>query len=291
MSSTTTAPTIAVLRDWFARYGLPRQIVTDNAPQFTSEEFKVFMSTNAIKHIRSATYHASTNGAAERMVQTMKQALKSSHQDGRPLHLALAGFLLSYRTTPHSTMGVTLSSLFVGRELRTRLDLLSPDIGARVKQPQKDYQDKRRTTRHLSVGQIVWARNFREGTKWVQATVVDQVGPLSYHVQVQNGEMWRRHIDHLRAGSEQSTSSDTAEVTPEQRAEEFVLVPSCDAPEESTLSETATTYRNESNDRNESSNRNNSNDRSESESGTANVSDASRPRYPQRHRKPPDRYS
>ena len=34
MSSTTAGQTIAVLRDMFARNGLPKQVVSDNGPQF-----------------------------------------------------------------------------------------------------------------------------------------------------------------------------------------------------------------------------------------------------------------
>ena len=72
MSSTTAAKTIAVLREIFARYGLPQQLVSDNGPQFTAEEFTMFLRLNGVKHIKCAPYHQASNGAAERMVQTMK---------------------------------------------------------------------------------------------------------------------------------------------------------------------------------------------------------------------------
>ena len=40
MRSTTAAKSIEVLRNLFARFGIPEQIVSDNGPQFVSEEFK-----------------------------------------------------------------------------------------------------------------------------------------------------------------------------------------------------------------------------------------------------------
>ncbi|XP_021339765.1 uncharacterized protein K02A2.6-like, partial [Mizuhopecten yessoensis] len=79
MKSTTAERTIEVLRTIFARNGVPRQIVSDNGPQFKSELFHNFMRLNGIKHITSAPYHPSTNGslnAAERNYsQIDKEAL------------------------------------------------------------------------------------------------------------------------------------------------------------------------------------------------------------------------
>ena len=301
MSSTTTAKTITVLRDLFARYGIPRQLVSDNGPQFTSDEFKEFMTSNRIKHIRSSPYHPATNGAAERLVQTMKQALRASHQHGQPVELALATFLLQYRTTPQSTTGVTPSLLFLSRELRTRLDLMSPDVGARVRDKQsaqKDYHDRHSRARELAIGQRVWARNFREGSKWVQASVLDQLGPLSFLVQLQGGVTWRRHIDHLRASADELPHSDTAESEAQQTEDEFPLFPESDV-EVQTLSSSASTSSstNLSTERIpvnspsiSTSTEQDPNTTSESTVPTRSNATTSH-RYPRRQHNPPDRYS
>ena len=81
MSSTTVSKTMDVLRQMFAAYGLPHQIVSDNGPQFISDDFATFTKMNGIKHIRSAPYHPASNGLAERFIQALKASLK----DGRPL--------------------------------------------------------------------------------------------------------------------------------------------------------------------------------------------------------------
>lgn len=97
-------------------------------------------------------------------------------------------------------MGVTPCSLFVGRDLCTRLHLLTHDVGAHVREKQtqqKGYHDRHSHTRELCVGQPVWERNFRDGPGWVSAVVSDRVGPVSYLVQLRNGDLRRRHVDHL----------------------------------------------------------------------------------------------
>ena len=133
MNSTSSARTITVLREMFARFGLPQQIVTDNGPQFTANEFRQFTAANGVKHITTSPYHPSSNGAAERMVQTVKRAIRVGLQSGDTLEHALASFLLRYRVTPHATTGTSPSSLFLGRPLRTRLDLLKPKVACRVR--------------------------------------------------------------------------------------------------------------------------------------------------------------
>ena len=72
MKATTATRTIEELRTIFACWGLPEQIITDNRPQFTSEEFQRFVLSNGIKHSKTAPYHPKSNGAAERFVQTFK---------------------------------------------------------------------------------------------------------------------------------------------------------------------------------------------------------------------------
>ena len=41
---------IQALRTWFAQFGLPEIIVTDNGPGFASEEFEAFVKTNEKTH-------------------------------------------------------------------------------------------------------------------------------------------------------------------------------------------------------------------------------------------------
>ena len=119
MQSTTADKTIEVLCHLFAAHGIPNQIITDNGPQFISDEFATFMKRNGVKHIRTIPYHPASNGLVERFVQSFKQALRASQNDGHSLNNRLSTFLLTYRSTAHATTGVPPSTLFLRRELRT----------------------------------------------------------------------------------------------------------------------------------------------------------------------------
>ena len=146
MKETTATKTIEILRVTFGRFGLSEQVVTDNGPQFVSEDFSHFLKSNGIKHIRCAPYHSVSNGLAEHFVQSLKMALKSTVNNGLSLQHRLSNFLLNYRCTPHATTGVSPSSLFLHRHIRTRLDLIRPDYFSQVltKQAQQKVHHDRR---------------------------------------------------------------------------------------------------------------------------------------------------
>jgi len=137
MHSATTNTTVNALRVFFASFGLPEQIVSDNGPQFASKEFELFCVNNGIKHTCTPPYHPASNGAAERAVQVVKMAMAKMGK-GLPLKHRLTKFLLSYRTTPHTTTEMRPDELFLRRRVRTRLTLVQPNLRATVEKHQTD---------------------------------------------------------------------------------------------------------------------------------------------------------
>ncbi|CAC5421743.1 unnamed protein product [Mytilus coruscus] len=77
MKSITARKTIDIMRQVFARNGVPAHILSDNGPSFVSAEFAEFLRQNEIKHTKSAPYHPATNGLVERFIQTFKQSMKA----------------------------------------------------------------------------------------------------------------------------------------------------------------------------------------------------------------------
>ena len=185
--------------------------MTDNGPQFVSQDFANFMKLNGIKHIKTLPYHPASNGAVERLVQTFKKAMISKVQKGVTISQMLFSFLLSYRTTPHSITNVTPAELFMNRNIRTKLDLIQPNIESTVTKAQgmqkAQHDTKARETRYV-IGENVMAKNYRSGPKWLPGVIVEQLGTLIFLVQLDNGMFWKRHVDQL-CGRDQSSGNNT----------------------------------------------------------------------------------
>ena len=93
MQTTTASKTIEALRNLFAAYGLPKEVVSDNGPQFTSGEFETLLKMNAVKHIKTPAYHPASNGLAERLFQNFKRSLaKNRAVGGMTLQHCIANF-------------------------------------------------------------------------------------------------------------------------------------------------------------------------------------------------------
>ena len=230
MSSTTADHTIAVLRGVFAAFGLPEQVVSNNGPQFTSQEFATFLRSNGVMHIRTAPYHPSSNGAVERLVQTFKQAMKAGERNGLALQHQLQSFLMTYRSTPLATTGLSPAFLFLGRPIRTRFDLLRPNVGERVvaaQAKQKSQHDEKRSLREFAVGARVMVRDGRDKSHWAPGTILERRGPVSYAVQLDSGSVSRKHVDHVRVwNSQESACPSTGEAVSPEIADIFPSLPS-----------------------------------------------------------------
>ncbi len=200
MPSITSAQTIEKLRIVFTTHGLPRKVVTDNGPSFTSEEFRTFLSNNGVTHVTTAPYHPSSNGLAERAVQTFKQGLKRT--SGATIQERLSKFLFHYRITPQTTTGIPPATPLLSRCPRSRFDSLFPDLSEHVEShqtKQAQQHDSSKSLRTFQVGDLVYAKDFSTiPVTWIPGKVAKRSGPLSYQVTLLDNRVVRRHIDALR---------------------------------------------------------------------------------------------
>lgn len=197
-TSTTAAATIQILDGLFSTYGAPVTLVSDSGPQFTSSEFRDFLQKSGVKyHKLSAPYHPATNGQAERYVQTVKNGLKAMGTTSATLRSNLNIFLQHYRKIPHTETGDSPAKLFLGRNIRTRLDLVRPQ------KTDETVTEKQQAAfvpsfRSFSPGQQVYvlSGNARMD-KWIPGIVQARLGDLHYDV-VYEGKHLKRHIDQMR---------------------------------------------------------------------------------------------
>ena len=116
----------------------------------------------------------------------------------------LARVLFDYRVTPHSTTGIALSELLMHRHLKTRLQLIKPDIGGKVaaqQTRQKGMHDRHAKARFFASGDAAYALRYHGNKEsWVHGIIVEQTGPLSYIVRLEDGSVVRRHVDQLQRG-------------------------------------------------------------------------------------------
>ena len=89
-----------------------------------SQEFQAWCKQRGIIHLTGAPYHSATNGAAERLIQSFKQALRKS---SLPPKEALQEFLTQYSRIPFSS-GLSPNELLNGRQIRNKIDTFVPSV-------------------------------------------------------------------------------------------------------------------------------------------------------------------
>ena len=114
-----TSETVKIyLSQIFARFGIPKTLVSDNGPEFVSGDLKQWCESLGIKKIESPVYHPRANGLAERAVQTVKRALQAWSPN---LNVSFGAFLqrvlMTHRNTS-KTRSKTPVELLLGRRMR-----------------------------------------------------------------------------------------------------------------------------------------------------------------------------
>ena len=121
--------------------------------------------------------------------------------EGGGVKSRLARFLFRYRTTPLLTTGAPPAEMLM-RHLRTKLDLLRPSVTERVYKQQskkKATHDHHAKERDIQVDDNVYVREFRTNKAWLPGEVIEETGPVSTQVALEDGQVVRRHQDHVRA--------------------------------------------------------------------------------------------
>ena len=218
LTSTTAQSIIVALKSLFARYGIPQEVISDNGPQYPSQEFADFAKQYVFKHTTSSPHFPQSNGQAERGVKTVKKLLKGVDDPCMAL--------LSYRSTPFPWCGLSPAQLLMGRQIRSNIpqltETLTPqwpflkqfrDDNKKFKMKQKECFDNCHGTRPLPDipnDTAVWITTDGSGSPGKVTTQAET--PRSYIVETPTG-IYRRNRLHLTAIPQQQSLEQSVSMT------------------------------------------------------------------------------
>eukprot|EP00112_Aurelia_sp_Birch-Aquarium-sp1_P012403 Seg2609.6 transcript_id=Seg2609.6/GoldUCD/mRNA.D3Y31 product="putative protein K02A2.6" protein_id=Seg2609.6/GoldUCD/D3Y31 len=220
LKSTSTDKVIASLKKIFLIHGLPKEITTDNGPQFISREFEDYLEMQGIKHREVTPLWPQANGEVERQNRSLLKRLKISQIEKRDWKDELSAYLTMHWTTPHSTTGVSPAELLLKRKIRTRLpeidyhdydDLEMRDRDKESKQRSKIYTyEKRRAQETVKERDKVLLRRERENklTPTFQSQPYEVKSKVGNSVLVQSpeGVQYQRNVTHVKKYQEREQS-------------------------------------------------------------------------------------
>ena len=215
----------------FARHGIPVSMKTDNGPQFISSEFKNYMTTNGVQHVTSTPLWPQGNGEVQRQNRTLLKSIRIAYAAGKDWKKELNKLLMAYRSTPHTTTGVSPSKLLFGSEIRTKVPCLEQVAGRNddvvekdtlMKRKGKVYADRKRraTDKEIETGDVVLVRNFKPKNK-LSSLFEDALYKVKSKdgnevtVESEDGVEYRRNSAHVKRYVTEGSAEGT---TPEKNA-------------------------------------------------------------------------
>ncbi|XP_022808367.1 uncharacterized protein K02A2.6-like [Stylophora pistillata] len=127
MRSTTLEKVIECLEKIFTTRGLPQLLRSDNGPQFRSEIFEWYLEDNGMEHGKTTLLWPQANGEAERQNKSLHKRMKIAQAEEKEWKNEVRKYLVTYRSTPHTTTGVSPAELLFGRKMRTKLPELKEE--------------------------------------------------------------------------------------------------------------------------------------------------------------------
>jgi transposase InsO family protein len=104
------------VKNWVARYGVPKIVTTDRGVQFTSTIWKQLCTKLGIQHVLTTSYHPQSNGIIERFHRQLKEALKARGSGSAWLD-HMPWVLLGLRAVPKEDSAVSTAEVVFGVQL------------------------------------------------------------------------------------------------------------------------------------------------------------------------------
>nr|XP_025641263.1 uncharacterized protein LOC112736141 [Arachis hypogaea] len=128
-----------IWRNIICRFGIPKEIISDNGRQFTDNKLGLFLKNFNIQHRFSSVEHPQTNGQAEAANRVVLQAIKKKLDNAKGEWAELIPEVLwSYNTTIHNTTGETPFKLVYGSEALIPIEVGLPTLRAELYDEQQN---------------------------------------------------------------------------------------------------------------------------------------------------------
>jgi len=231
-----TAETAAkfLVNNVILKYGVPKQLLTDQGTHFMSNVFNAIASRCGVNHITATTYHPQCNGLTERFNATLVDAIATYvNQQQSDWDEYLPYITFAYNTSQQSTTQFEPFKLMYGRnavlpfdtptsitklssvndyysQLNRFLSQAKSTAAYRTKRAQnlykKTYDTGRQDLSPLKPGQLVFIKqmmikNLRKFSPkyYGPFRVLRQIGRLNYEVQhVNDGHIEKVHVARIR---------------------------------------------------------------------------------------------
>ncbi|XP_021985131.1 uncharacterized protein LOC110881062 [Helianthus annuus] len=132
-----------VLDNIICRYGVPRELVSDNGVQFAGKPFRPWCEQMHIHQVFTSVTHAQSNGLVERANQSVTKGMKGRLERKQKGWLEELPFVLwAYRTTPKDCNGEIPFSLTYGTEAVILAEIGSPTARMKLREAENE-QDLR----------------------------------------------------------------------------------------------------------------------------------------------------
>ena len=178
----------------FSEYGIPKSIVTDNGPCYSSEYFKKMMKKMAIHQITTSPHHHQSNGLAEGYVKIIKSLLQKAKETGDDPHAVT----LIYHSTPLSDTLPSPFEMIHGQKPISDLSQIqyNSTITSNTFHT-KDKQQENVDENILPIGTKVVCITS-PGKNWHSATVEEYLGYCSFKIKADYGATYVRTRLHLK---------------------------------------------------------------------------------------------
>jgi hypothetical protein len=204
----TSDSAINALKQVFKKYGIPKNIKSDNGPAFASADFKAFMKACNINYQAITPVWPRANGSAERFMKNLNRVIRCALVEQKNWKNEMVKYINNYRATPHTMTKISPNEAMnlvdnvkfptVNRPQRNNIETIIKNNNTIAKQRMKHYGDK-----HLNVKSSTFKENdlvlvkFDKDNKNTVGKYNPIFDPKPYKIKKMKGSMIEaERIDH-----------------------------------------------------------------------------------------------